>query len=60
MANTDLRVLDITGQLLYESENPNFKGSFTRTISLGAPSAGMYVLQLEIGNKKYVQKVMVY
>jgi hypothetical protein len=59
-ANTDLRVLDITGQLLYESQNPNFRGSFSKSISLGAVSAGMYVLQLEIGSKKYVQKVMVY
>jgi hypothetical protein len=59
-ANTDLRVLDITGQLLFESRNPNFRGSFSKSISLGAVSAGMYVLQLEIGSKKYVQKLMVY
>ncbi len=40
--------------------NPNFKGSFSRTINLGVVSSGMYVLQLEIGSKKYVQKIMVY
>jgi hypothetical protein len=60
MANADLRVLDITGQQLYEAQYPNFQGSFSKTIGLGAVSAGMYVLQLEVGGKKYIQKVMVY
>ncbi len=59
-ANTSLRILDITGQQLYESDYPNFKGSFSKTISLGAVSAGMYVMQLQVGNRKYIQKVMVY
>jgi hypothetical protein len=59
MANANLRVLDITGQKLYESQDPNFQGAFNRRISLGAVSPGIYVLQLEIGNKKYVQKIMV-
>jgi hypothetical protein len=58
--DADLRVLDINGQLLYESKNPNFKGSFSRTINLGVVSSGMYVLQLQIGSKKYIQKIMVY
>lgn len=59
-ANTSLRVLNITGQKLYESEAPNFKGSYNQTIHLGAVSAGMYVVQLEVGSKKYIQKIMVY
>ncbi|HEY4936120.1 MAG TPA: GEVED domain-containing protein, partial [Puia sp.] len=59
MANMDLRILDINGQLLYESKNPNFKGSFSKSISLGAVSEGMYVLQIEIGSKKYLQKIMI-
>ncbi|MDP9040417.1 MAG: T9SS type A sorting domain-containing protein, partial [Bacteroidota bacterium] len=59
-ANADLRVLDINGKVLYESHNPNFKGSFDKTINLGVVSAGMYVLQLDLGSKKYVQKLMVY
>ena len=58
--NADLRVVDINGQLLYESKNPNFKGSFSRTINLGVVSSGMYILQLQIGSKKYIQKIMVY
>jgi hypothetical protein len=58
--DANLRVVDVTGQLLYESKTPNFKGSFSKTISLGAVSSGMYVLQLEIGGKKYLQKILVY
>jgi hypothetical protein len=60
MANANLRVLDINGRVLYESQNPNFSGSFNQSIHLGAVGAGMYIMQLEIGNKKYDQKVMVY
>ena len=37
-----------------------FKGSFNKTINLGAVSQGMYVFQLEVGSKKYVQKFIVY
>ena len=60
MANADYRILDINGQLLYQSNNQNFLGAYSKTISLGAVSAGMYVLQMEVGSKKYVQKIMVY
>ena len=59
-ANMDMRVLDINGQLIYESKNPNFQGSYSKLINLGAVSSGMYVFQLEIGGKKYLQKIMVY
>jgi hypothetical protein len=59
-SNTDLRVLDINGQLIYEAHYPNFKGAFSQSIHLGAVSGGMYVLQLQVGSKKYIQKVMVY
>ena len=60
MANADYRIMDINGQLLYQSNNPNFVGAYSKTISLGAVSAGMYVFQMEVGSKKYVQKIMVY
>ncbi len=58
-ANTDMRILDINGQLLYEAKYPNFQGSFSKRITLGAVSSGVYVLQLEIGSKKYLQKIVV-
>ncbi len=59
-ADADFRVLDINGKLLYESNNPNFQGSFSKTVNLGVVSTGMYVLQLQIGDKIYVQKIMEY
>ena len=59
-ANVGMRVLNINGKLLYQSQNQNFKGSYSQLINLGAVSAGVYVMQLEVGDKKYVQKVLVY
>ncbi len=59
-ANADLRILDITGKELYESQNPNFNGAFSKTVNLGTISQGMYVLQLRVGSKTYVQKIMIY
>ena len=56
----DLRVLDIKGQLLYKLQHPNFSGSFSQSINLGPVSAGVYVLQLQIGSTKYVRKIAVY
>jgi len=58
-ADADLRVLDMNGQVLYESDNPNFTGSFSKTINIGPVSSGYYVLQLRIGSKNYVQKIAV-
>ena len=60
MANANMRVVDLNGRILYESDNPNFKGSFSKVINLGRISEGMYVLQLEVGSKKYVQKFIVW
>jgi len=59
-ANTALRIMDMNGRKIYESNDPNFKGSFNRSINLGAVSKGMYVLQLVIGDKKYLHKIIVY
>jgi hypothetical protein len=58
--DVDLRVLDINGKLLYKLQHPNFRGSFSQTINLGVVSAGVYVLQLQVGSQKYVRKIAVY
>ncbi|MEJ0081866.1 MAG: T9SS type A sorting domain-containing protein [Puia sp.] len=58
--DVDLRVLDINGKLLYKLQHPNFRGSFSQTINLGVVSAGVYVLQLQVGSNKYVRKIAVY
>jgi Secretion system C-terminal sorting domain len=58
--DVDLRVLDINGRLLYKLQHPNFRGSFNQSINLGVVSAGVYVLQLQVGSNKYVRKIAVY
>jgi GEVED domain/Secretion system C-terminal sorting domain len=57
--NVGLRVLNINGKLLYENQYQNIKGSFNKTINLGVVSSGVYVLQLDVGSRKYIQKIMV-
>ncbi len=58
--DVDLRVLDINGRLLYKLQHPNFSGAFNKSINLGVVSAGVYVLQLDIGSQKYIRKIAVY
>jgi len=58
-ANTDMRILDINGQLIYSASYPNFTGFFSRPINISPVSQGMYILQLDIGGTKYVKKFMV-
>ncbi len=59
-ANTDIRVVDINGQTLYSASYQNFIGLFSKRISISPASQGMYVVQVDIGGKKYVKKFMVY
>ncbi|MDP4131265.1 MAG: GEVED domain-containing protein, partial [Bacteroidota bacterium] len=59
-ANTGVSVVNALGQKIYEADYPAFGGFFSKTISLGPVSAGMYVLKVQIGGKKYVRKIMVY
>ena len=59
-ANTGVSVVNALGQKIYEADYPAFGGFFNKTISLGAVSAGMYVLKIQIGGEKYIRKIMVY
>ena len=58
--NVGIQVVNTLGQKIYEADYPNFGGYFDNTIGLGAVSAGMYVLKLQVGDTKYVRKIMVY
>jgi hypothetical protein len=58
--NADIRIIDINGQIIYSASYPNFIGSFSRHIDISPVSQGMYILQLDLGGKKYVKKFMVY
>ncbi len=58
--NTGISVVNSLGQKIYEADYPDFGGYFSKTINIGAVSAGMYVLKVQVGGKKYLRKVMVY
>jgi len=58
--NTGISVVNTLGQQVYEAEYPNFGGFFRKTIHLGAVSAGVYVVKVQVGGKKYVGKIMVF
>jgi hypothetical protein len=59
-ANSDIRILDINGKLIYSASYPNFAGYFNRRIDISPVSDGVYILQLDIGGKKYVKKFVVW
>lgn len=58
-ANTGVEVFNTLGQKVYRADYPNFGGFFSQDIHLGAVSRGMYLLKIQIGNKKYVKKFLV-
>ena len=59
-ANTNIRVVDMNGKLVYQSSYPNFQGYFDKQVNLGVVSTGMYVVQILIGDTKYNKKIWVY
>jgi hypothetical protein len=58
-ASTNVRIVDINGKTIYELQMPDFNGSFDRHINLGQVAPGMYIFQVQVNGKKYVQKFMV-
>jgi hypothetical protein len=59
-SNTGISIVNSLGQQVYEADYPAFGGFFNKTIHMGAVSAGMYVLKVQVGGKKYLKKIMVY
>jgi hypothetical protein len=57
--HTSITVLNILGEKIYEADYPNFGGFFSKTIHLGAVSSGLYVLKVQVGGDKYIQKILV-
>jgi hypothetical protein len=55
-----IRVVDINGKIIYDRQYQNIKGSFNQLINLGVISTGMYIVQLEVQSRKYIQKIWVY
>ena len=59
-ANVGVSVVNMLGQKIYDASYPSFGGFFSNTVDLGAVSGGMYVLKVQVGDKKYLEKIMVY
>lgn len=58
--NTSITIVNALGQKIYTAEYPNFGGFFNKTINLGAPGAGIYMVKVQVGSRRYVGKVMIY
>ena len=54
-----LRVVDITGKLVYTYERDRFDGSFSREINLSKSGSGTYILSIEQGDQKFSQQLIV-
>lgn len=54
-----LRVYNITGQQLYESQNELTRGAHTLDIPTSALSRGMYVVGIEVNGQRVVKKLVI-
>ncbi|MBN9382373.1 MAG: S8 family peptidase [Chitinophagaceae bacterium] len=57
--NTSIILLNTLGQKVYEEANPNFVGTYSKTINAGNLASGMYVLKIIHGNNTYIRKILV-
>ncbi|MFC2131322.1 T9SS type A sorting domain-containing protein, partial [Bacteroidota bacterium] len=55
-----LKLRNIIGSILYENEYRNISGSFDKTLAMNHLSAGVYILQIQIGNDVYNSKIIKY
>jgi hypothetical protein len=57
--NTSIILLNTLGQKVYEEDNPNFAGTYSKTIHAGSLASGMYILKIIHGNTTYIRKILV-
>lgn len=55
---TTVRILDISGRVVYTKILPQFGGSFNEQANLSSQKAGNYVLNIEQGGKVYTKAVV--
>jgi hypothetical protein len=55
-----LKLRNIVGTILYENEYWNISGSFDKTLDVNYLPAGVYILQVQIGNDVYNSKIIKY
>ncbi len=58
-ANVDVKIFNLLGSEVYSDNYGTVSGSVNKPIHLRGLSAGMYVLKLQVGGKKYTRKIMV-
>jgi hypothetical protein len=57
--NTSIILLNTLGQKVYEEDDPDFVGTYSKTIHPGSLASGMYVLKIIHGNNTYIRKILV-
>jgi S1-C subfamily serine protease len=55
---TTVRIIDISGRVVYSKNLPQFGGSFNEQANLSSQKAGNYVLNIEQGGKVYTKAVL--
>ena len=58
--NIDVALADISGRILFKQSLPSFVGAYMHQFNENSLSAGVYLLYIQSGNEKQVQKVVVY
>jgi Subtilase family/GEVED domain/Secretion system C-terminal sorting domain len=58
-ANTSIELYDVFGNRVYEEQNPDFSGSYAKTIDVLNLASGMYVLRIIHGNDTYHTNVII-
>ncbi len=56
--NVELMVFDMFGQAIHRKQFNNFEGDFHSQLDLSAQSAGVYLMQLRVGNETLHRKIV--
>lgn len=57
--NTEVRITNMIGKILYEEKLNNFSGAYNKSINLSENGTGTYLLQIIQGKKVITRKIMV-
>jgi S1-C subfamily serine protease len=55
---TTVRILDLTGRVVYRKDLPKFDGAFSEQVNLSNNKAGNYVLSIEQGGKVQTKQIV--
>jgi hypothetical protein len=57
--NINLRIISLTGQLVYSENQPGFVGTYFSSINIANYPAGIYFIEISSDNGKTVKKIVV-